>query len=112
MITQEEYTKALNTIKDYKLQLEKEIKEINRELKAVSKFINVTKDTKVWDVNCTVRLRKFLKDEFNLNGIETCVSDLSVISKTKFLEVKNKHTIELFKELFEICYYANVQLQP
>jgi hypothetical protein len=115
MVSYEEYCEAVEVIKQYKLQLETHLDKLTKEVNDLGKFAGVTSETKIGEVDCTVRLwgkiRDYFYDELGVGWHEIRVSDLSKISLSKFSKRRNagKGTIE---ELQELCFYGGVTLQP
>lgn len=119
MVSYEEYCQAVQVIKEYKLQLETDLDKLNTEVNDLGKFTNVTSETKMSEVNCSVRLwnlmGSYFYEEFGVGSLnfspEIRVSELSKISLSKFSKRRNagKGTIQ---ELQELCFYAGISLQP
>lgn len=112
-ITTEQVANALQILKDYEKQIKEELKIYKKELDSLPKFIKVTKETSVFDLDCSVRLKNILKSQSDVLGInyDFCVGDLSNVSESKFKGVSGVGS-KYIDELKEICLYANVTLKP
>jgi hypothetical protein len=68
MVSYEEYCKAVEVIVQYKLQLETDLDKLTKEVNDIRKFASVTSETKMSEVNCSVRLHNllyyYMKDYF------------------------------------------------
>jgi len=115
MITKKEFDKAMKTVNDYKLQLEDQLKYINKELIGLGKFAYVHAETKLYDTDCSVRLLNILKSDEDIIGIsinfETKVADFSKVSLSDFKKCR-RVGIATIKELKELCFFAGVNLKP
>ena len=115
MITRKEFERALKIVNKYSSQIELHYKEVNDKVNNVSKLANITKDSKLGDVDLSVRLINILRaneDKFNIDASWNMkLEELSNVSMSKFLEcrVAGKKTLH---ELKEVCYYAGVDLLP
>lgn len=114
-ITYEQFQDALKIVNEYKTQLEEHYKIAKREIEGISKFANVTKETKLYDTDLSVRCLNILKANADKLGInvnwEMNLSELSKLSMSKFLQcrIAGKKTLQ---ELKELCFYADVKLLP
>ena len=119
MVSYEEYCNAVQVIKQYKLQLETDLYKVTKEVNDIEKFTSLNSETKIGEVDCSVRLWGKMRDYFyhelgvghgQMNH-EIRVSDLSKISLSKFSKMRQagKATI---KELQELCFDAGITLQP
>lgn len=114
-ITYEQFQEALNIVNEYKTQLEEHYKIAKREIEGISKLANVTKETKLYDTEASVRLLNILRENDEKLGIncnwDMKLEELSKVSMSKFLQchMAGKKT---FQELKELCFYANVKLLP
>ncbi len=110
-----EFKKALKIVNDYKAQHENKYKEVINTITHGSKFAKVTKDMKVHDVDCSLRLLNSLYTYYYQVQIkfnhDTKISELSNISIKEFARQRNigKLTVD---ELKEMCLYAKVSLKP
>jgi hypothetical protein len=114
-ITYEQFQEALKIVNEYKTQLEEHYKIAKKEIGGISKFANVTKETKIYDTALSVRCLNILRandDKLGINGNwEMKVEELSKLSMSKFLQcrIAGKKTLQ---ELKELCFYADVKLLP
>jgi DNA-directed RNA polymerase alpha subunit len=114
-ITYEQFQEALKIVNEYKTQLEEHYKIAKKEIEGISKFANVTKETKLYDTDLSVRCLNILRANDDKLGIdanwEMNVKELSKLSMSKFLQcrVAGKKTLQ---ELKELCFYADVKLLP
>lgn len=114
-ITYEQFQEALKIVNEYKTQLEEHYKIAKKETEGISKFANVTKETKLYDTGLSVRCLNILKANGDKLGINTNwdmkLEELSKLSISKFLQcrIAGKKTLQ---ELKELCFYANVKLLP
>lgn len=112
-ITNEEFLNALQIIKEYENQIKLELKNCKKEVEKLPKFFNVTKETSVFDLDCSVRLKNILKAHSEKLGIDYdfYVWELSEVSESKFLSLPGVG-IKYINELKEICLYAEITLKP
>lgn len=112
-ITNEQVVNALQILKDYEKQIKEELKIYKKEINNLPKFIEVTKETSVYDLDCSVRLRNILKAHSDILGInyDFCVGELSNVSESKFKSLSGVGS-KYINELKEICLYANIILKP
>ncbi len=115
MITYEEFLKAVETVKKYKEQCENHIKDVCEKSKGIDKLLKIDKNTRIWDLDCSTRLLNSLNGYFiytkGLDPVDLKVLDFSKISMT---EISKRHHFGkgTLKELKEICYLAEVEMQP
>jgi DNA-directed RNA polymerase alpha subunit len=114
-ITYEQFQDALKIVNEYKTQLEEHYKIAKREIEGISKFANVTKETKIYDTDISVRCLNILRENGEKLGIncdwDMKLEELSKLSMSKFLQcrIAGKKTLQ---ELKELCFYADVKLLP
>lgn len=114
-ITYEQFQDALKIVNEYKTQLEEHYKIAKKEMEGISEFANVTKETKLYDANLSVRCLNILRANDDKLGInvdwEMKLSELSKLSMSKLLRCRivGKKTLQ---ELKELCFYADVKLLP
>ena len=114
-ITYEQFQDALKIVNEYKTQLEEHYNIAKREIEGISKFSNVTKETKLYDTGLSVRCLNILRANDEKLGInsnwEMKLEELSKLSMSKFLQcrIAGKKTLQ---ELKELCFYADVKLLP
>jgi DNA-directed RNA polymerase alpha subunit len=114
-ITYEQFQDALKIVNEYKTQLEEHYKIAKKEIEGISKFANVTKETKLYDTDLSVRCLNILRANDDKLGINTNwemkLKELSKLSMSKFLQcrIAGKKTLQ---ELKELCFYADVKLLP
>jgi len=114
-ITYEQFQDALKIVNEYKTQLEEHYNIAKKEIEGISKFANVTKETKLYDTNLSVRCLNILRandDKLGINANwEMKLVELSKLSMSKFLQcrIAGKKTLQ---ELKELCLYADVKLLP
>lgn len=114
-ITYEQFQDALKIVNEYKTQLEEHYKIAKKEIEGISKFANVTKETKLYDTELSVRCLNILRANDDKLGINVNwgmkLSELSKLSMSKFLQcrIAGKKTLQ---ELKELCFYADVKLLP
>jgi len=114
-ITYEQFQDALKIVNEYKTQLEEHYNIAKKEIEGISKFANVTKETKLYDTNLSVRCLNILRandDKLGINANwEMKLVELSKLSMSKFLQcrIAGKKTLQ---ELKELCFYADVKLLP
>ena len=114
-ITYEQFQEALKIVNEYKTKLEEHYKIAKKEIEGISKFANVTKETKIYDTDLSVRCLNILRaneDKLGINGKwEMKLKELSKLSMSKFLQCRfaGKKTLQ---ELKELCFYADVKLLP
>ena len=114
-ITYEQFQEALKIVNEYKTQLEEHYKIAKKEIEGISKFANVTKETKLYDTDLSVRCLNILRandDKLGINANwEMKLKELSKLSMSKFLQcrIAGKKTLQ---ELKELCFYADVKLLP
>lgn len=120
-ISYEQFQEALRTVQDYKKQVEELHKEAEAALKSIHKFAHVTKETSLYDSGCSVRLQNVLIGELMTGNNArwwtyderrtTKLGELSRVSVSKFLKARlsGKKTMA---ELKELCFYADIELQP
>jgi hypothetical protein len=70
-ITYEQFQDALKIVNEYKTQLEEHYKIAKKEIEGISKFANVTKETKLYDTDLSVRCLNILRANDDKLGINT-----------------------------------------
>ncbi len=114
-ITYKEFQEALKIVKKYKIQLQKDYDIAKNEMKNISKFLNVTKETKIYNSGLSQRCLNILKGNEDKLGIEinreSKVSELLNLSITKFSEcrIAGKMSVD---ELKELCFFTDIKLLP
>lgn len=114
-ITYEQFQDALKIVNEYKTKLEEHYNIVKRETEGISKFYNVTKETKLRDSGLSVRCINILRlnnEELGINANwEMKLEELSKLSMNKFLQcrIAGKKALQ---ELKELCFYADVKLLP
>ena len=116
-VTRKQFESAVSIVNKYQAQVRSELKNIESMTKGSSKFLNVSNETKLHNVDASVRLlnllRAYLYNEgFEMRGyFNIIVGDLSCISLSEFMKCRNtgKKTNE---ELQELCLMAGVELKP
>ena len=69
-ITYEQFQEALKIVNEYKTQLEEHYKIAKKEIEGISKFANVTKETKLYDIDISTRCRNILGSNNDKLGID------------------------------------------
>jgi hypothetical protein len=116
MITKEQYLEAAEVVKNYKLQLQKELESIQIFEDSLVKNANVTPDTDIMDANLSVRLFNVLvgyyfKPAFPGKSIyDFKIHHLSHLSEKQFLSFRSVGK-KYLKELRELCHCAGVKLR-
>jgi len=111
MITNEEYQKALQIVKQYREQCISVIAEID---KNTDKYFEL-RNTKLADTFVTglsVRaLNVLFFNNFNLNQFDSIVKDLANVSREELIKCRNLGKKSL-TEIDELCKRANVMMRP
>lgn len=114
-ITHQQFREALNIVNEYRTQIEKHYKFAKKEIESISKFANVTKETKLYDTDISRRCLNILRLNGDFLGINvnwnTKVKELSKLSMSQFLKCRIAGKKSL-NELKELCFYADVKLKP
>lgn len=106
-----EFQEALKIINNYKNQIEKHYKEVERQHKEINKFASITKETKIYDIDhITVRTLNCLRAYEYLNR-ETRVKDFENVKISELYRLKNFGNKSI-QQIKEICFYAGVNLLP
>ena len=111
MITNEEYQKALQIVKQYREQCIAVIAEIDKHTDKYFELRNTNlADTFV--TNLSVRaLNVLFFNDFNLNQFDSVVKDLANVSRTELMKCRNLGKKSL-TEIDELCKRANVMMRP
>lgn len=105
IITYEEFKEALKIVQTYRMQLDLNILEAEKDLKNVSKFAGVHKDTKLWDLKLKTRSFNALRQIFGKDVRHAKISDLENISISEIADCRNIG-IGTVKEFEELYFYA------
>ena len=110
-----EYKEALGVVNEYKKNLKNHYDVITSEVEGISKFSHATKETKLREVNLSVRCLNILNANAHRLGIDFIwgmkLEELSKLSMSEFMQCRMAGTKTL-QELKELCFYANVKLLP
>ena len=114
-ILYEQFQESLKIVNEYKKQLEEHYKIVKKEIKGISRFANVTKETILYNTELSLRCINILRaneDELEIDvNWEMKLEELSKLSMRKFLQCRNAGAATL-QELKELCFYADVKLLP
>ena len=111
MTTYREFQKALKIVNDYKNQIDKHHKEVEKQYKEINRFAGITRETIIMDIrHIEVRTLNCLVSAGYLNW-ETKVKDFENIRISELLIIRNFGNKSL-KDIKEICFYAGVKLLP
>lgn len=115
-ITYKQFKQAIKIVNEYKRQLEEHYKNVNNELDGELKFVNVKKETLIYETEISNRLLRIIIQNCNKINISqinssSSVEQLSGLSISKFLQCRlvGKKTLQ---ELKDLCFYADVKLMP
>lgn len=110
MITNEEYQKALQIVKQYREQCISVIAEIDKNTDKYFELRNtVIAHTLV--TNLSVRTLNVLFYNFNLNAFDSVVKDLANVSREELIKCRNFGKKSL-TEIDELCKRAKVMMRP
>lgn len=110
-ITYEQFQEALKIVNNYKYQIEKHYNQVQKEYKEIGRFIDVTKETRIMDIdNIDVRTLNCLKAGEYLDW-DTKVKDFEKVKISELIKLRNFGKKSL-QEIKEICFYAGVKLLP
>ncbi len=108
MITNDEYQKALQIVKQYRQQCLDAITEID---KNCDKYFEI-RNTKLADTDLSVRVFNVLYyNNFNLNGFDGLVKDLANVSRAELLQCRNMGKKSIM-EIDALCQKANILMRP
>jgi hypothetical protein len=112
-ITHEEFQDALKIVQKYSEQIKNKHEYVVKKCDEISDFAKCNRDTKLWDVPCSVRLLNALKGNDDRLGIDldmnATIGDLEGISIDSFKKCRHVGAKSI-QELKEICFYADVKL--
>lgn len=110
MVTYEEFLEALAIVKQFRKQVSELFRETEGEVGALSKFIGVNRNTKIYRLPLSTRAMNVLKAMDGIDVLEGITEDLAKISLKELLETPNAghKTIDEFQEL---CLFVNLKMK-
>ena len=111
MITNDEYQKALQIVKQYRQQCLDAITEIDKNSDKYFEIRNTKlADTFVTDLSVRA-LNVLFFNNFNLNQFDSLVKDLANVSRAELLQCRNMGKKSLM-EIDALCQKANILMRP
>ena len=108
MVTEEEYRKALSTVKQYRQQCINVITEIDRH---IDKYYDL-RNTKIRDTDLSIRAKNVLMINFiELVRHKSVVKELANISRRQLSKCRGLG-IQSLSEIDELCQNANIKMMP
>lgn len=104
-ITKDQFLQALETLNQYKKQLDESIVLAQKELDSLPRFLGVTHEMELGDTKLSVRLYNILR---HYHGIRQ-IGDLKNLSKLEFIQTPFVG-VKAIEELEELCLFANIEM--
>lgn len=110
MVTYKEFLKALETVKKFKEQISDLHIDVEDKVGAISKFVSVDQDTKIYRLPLSPRAMNVLKKMDQIDLLEGTTKDLANLSLKELSRTKDagRKTIDEIKEL---CLFANLKMK-
>src|SRR5690606_28966717 len=110
-VTYQECLEALEIVKKFKKQISDLHTDVEDKVGAISKFINVDKETKLYRLPLSNRTINILKKMNQIDFLEGTIEELANISLKELSRTKDagRKTIDEIKEL---CLFANLDMKP
>ena len=108
-ITYGQFVEALRIVKQYGKQIELHNEDVRSDTDAASRFIRLSRDTKIKDIPLSTRTMNVLKNMEVLRPADSTLADMESISRADLLQQKKLGKRTMF-EIEELCLYTGIKI--